>query len=449
MILGVSTTGVGVYVSGWRHPSVTPESLKGAARLSYYLTLAKLAEEAKMHFMFFADSPVVKYQFNSRLLSRTAQPYFLEPFTLASALAPFTTKIGLVVSASTTYNEPYNVARMLGSLDHLSEGRAAWNVVTSFDPFICQNFSQEALLAKDLRYDRAEDFVRIVRGLWDSWEDDAFIRDQSTGQFVDPAKMHFLNFKSANFQVRGPLNLERSPQGHPVVFLAGSSEDACNLAAETADAMFTAQPNIEGAQKFYKDVKARLARFGREPCELSILPGLQAVVGRTMAEAKEKHEYLRSFIDSDYAISYLSSLVAIDLSGFPLDEPPPPSLRGEKAHSRVGLIMDIAEKEGLSLGEIAIRFADQYGHSFLVGDPITIADELQKRFESRAADGFVLMPTHFPEGLSDFTQRVIPELQSRGLFRNEYDGVTLRDNLGLIRPPHRNPCTGEVSANPS
>jgi len=434
MILGIELKGVGTHPGGWRHPSVTRERLIAAKGLQHYVETAKAAEAAKLDFLFLADSPLVKYQLDPTLLARTPQNYYLEPFTLASAVAPFTSRIGLVISASTTYNEPYNVARMLASIDHLSEGRAAWNIVTSFDPQIASNFSLESHPEKNDRYRRAEEFVDVVTGLWDSWDDGAYVRDQASGIFLDVSKMHILNYKTAHFQVRGPLNIERCPQGHPVLLVAGSSEGAKNLAARTADVMFTAQPDADEAREFYADVKRRMANYGRADGDLKILPGVQLIVGRTVKEAKEKHEQLISFIDRRYAISYLSSLMKVDLEKFSPDEPPPESLRNSSALSRVNLVLDIATKEGLTLGETAVRYADQYGHAFLIGDPVTIVDELERRFNDRGADGFVIMPTHLPDGLTDLLEWVVPEMRSRGLIRSDYEGTTFRENLKLPRP---------------
>jgi N-acetyl-S-(2-succino)cysteine monooxygenase len=279
-------------------------------------------------------------------------------------------------------------------------------------------------------------FTRVVKGLWDSWEDDAFVRDQQSGLFLDPAKMHPLRHKSEHFQVEGPLNIERPPQGHPVIVVAGSSEGAKELAAEQADAMFTAQPDLEGAKKFYADVKGRMAKYGRSPDELHLIPGAMIIVGRTDEEAREKHQVFRESIDLEFGVLYLSGLAQADLSHLPLDEPLPDSLRQTPTWSRLELVMDISKRSGMTFRDLAIHYADTYGHQFIVGSPKTVADELQHLFEARAADGFILRAPIYPEGVQEIVSLVIPELQRRGLAQTEYRGTTFRENLGLPRPAH-------------
>jgi FMN-dependent oxidoreductase (nitrilotriacetate monooxygenase family) len=446
MILGAVTRGTGSHLAGWRHPSVTPAGLKAASKLSHYADIARRAERAKMHFIFLADSPTVTYQSNPVLLSRAAQDYYLDPMMVLAALAPLTEHIGLVGSMSTTYSDPYTVARAFASLDHLSNGRASWNIVTTSNPTVAQNFGRDAHPDKADRYDRAETFVRIVKGLWDSFEDDAFVRDQAAGRFLDPEKMHPVNFKSDEFSVRGPLNVERSPQGHPVLFVAGSSEGARQVAAETADALFTAQPDVEEGKRFYADVKGRLGRFGRSPADLAILPGAMIIVAATDSEAHAKHAALKARIDIEFGVQYLSTLAGTDLSMLQLDEPLPDWLRRQPVWSRLELVMEMARRGHMTFREIAIHYADSYGHQVLVGSPNTIADQMQLLFESGVADGFLLRSTHYPAGLDDIVTLLIPELQRRGLFRNGYEGTTFRDNLGLPRPPHPSARSEQVAA---
>lgn len=436
MILGAVARGIGSHVAAWRLPSVSPGKLKAATTLRHWAETARAAEAGKMHFVFLADVLAMPNAGHPALLSRSAFDFSLEPMTLLAALAPLTEKIGLVGSISTTYSEPYNVARLLASLDHVSGGRAGWNVVTSLDPTSARNFGAGGFMEKLDRYKRAEVFTRVVKGLWDSWEDDAFVHDQRSGLFLDPAKMHPLRHKSEHFQIDGPLNIERPPQGHPLIVVAGSSDGAKELAAEQADAMFTAQPDFEGARKFYADVKDRMARYDRSPDELFIIPGAMVITGRTDEEAREKHQSFKEAIDLEFGILYLSGLAQADLSGLPLDEPLPDALRQTPTWSRLELVMDISRQSGMTFRELAIHYADTYGHQFVVGSPQTVADELQRLFEARAADGFILRAPIYPEGLTEIVSLVIPELQRRGVFQTEYRGSTLRENLGLPRPAH-------------
>jgi FMN-dependent oxidoreductase (nitrilotriacetate monooxygenase family) len=436
MVLGAVVRGLPGCIAGWRHRDVSPETLKGAAGLDYHTHIAGLCERAKLHFLFLADSPTVTYLNQPYMLEHAAQDYYLEPTTLLASMIPGTKHIGLVGSMSTTYSDPFTVARTFASLDHLSRGRASWNIVTTGNPTSAQNFSHDAHPDKGDRYARAEEFVRIVKGLWDSYEDDAFLRDQKSGRFLDPSKMHTLNHKSENFSVRGPLNVERCPQGYPVMFVAGSSERGKELTAETGDCMFTAQPDKAQGRAFYKDVKGRMAKYGRAPEELAILPGAMIVVAPTDAEAKEKRAYLRSLIDIEFAVQYMSSLAGMDLSHLPLDEPLPQSLRSQPVWSRLELMMDVAERGHLNFRELAIQYTETYGHQFMVGTPAMIADELQDLFESEVADGFLLRSPIYPKGIEDTMSLLIPELQRRGLFQTEYAGQTVRDNLGLKRPAH-------------
>ena len=438
MVLGAVTRGTGSHVASWRHPSTSREALCGATSLEHYAHIAQTAERAKLHFIFLADSPVVTYQSNPAMLARAAQDYYLEPTTLLGALSAVTKHIGLVSTMSTTYSDPYTVARTFASLDHLSHGRASWNIVTTGNPAVSQNFGHDEHMAKDTRYGRAEEFVRIVKRLWDSWEDDAFVRDRASGRFLDPAKMHPLHHRSENFSIRGPLNIERTPQGYPVMFVAGSSEGARELAAETGDAMFTAQPDDAEGRDFYADVKGRLAKYGRASPELSILLGAMIITAETDAEAKAKHAHLRSLIDEEFAVHYMSHLAGIDLSGLPLDQPLPASLRTQPVWSRLALMLDMAERENMTFGEIAVHYADTYGHQLLVGSPTTIARRMQDLFETGVADGFLLRSPIYPGGIDDIANLLVPELQRQGLFRMDYEGETFRDNLGLARPPHPN-----------
>ncbi|MHC2002561.1 LLM class flavin-dependent oxidoreductase [Methylobacterium sp. CM6241] len=435
MRLGAFLYPGGHHVAAWRHPSSQADAGIDPA---HYRRLAKVAEAAKFDLIFLADGVSIRGD-DIDALSRTAIRYVgqFEPLTLLSHLSAVTERIGLVATASTTYSEPFHVARKFASLDHLSGGRAGWNLVTSADPREAYNFSRDSHLAHASRYARAEEFVDVVAGLWDTFEDDAFVRDREEGRFFDPAKLHVLGHEGEHFSVRGPLNVPRPPQGHPVVVQAGSSEAGKALAARTAEVIFTAQATLDDATAFYADVKGRLGRHGREPDSLKILPGAFPVVGRTMAEAEDKYGALQELIHPVVGRSLLEQLAGLDLSGYSDDAPVPPANGTEGGKSRQDLLVTIARREGLTIRELYLRIAGARGHWTLIGTPARIADALQERFEAYGADGFNIMPPTLPGGLDDFATLVIPELQRRGLFRTEYEGTTLRENLGLARPHHR------------
>ncbi len=425
----------GHHVAAWRHPDAQADA---GVNFAHYAALARAAEAAKFDLVFLADGVSVRGD-DIDALSRTATRYVgqFEPITLLSAVAALTSRIGLVATASTTYNEPFHIARKYASLDHISGGRAGWNLVTSADEREAYNFGREAHLAHALRYQRAEEFYDVVTGLWDTWEDDAFLRDKESGIFFDPEKLHYLEHQGEHFRVRGPLNVPRPPQGHPVVVQAGSSEAGKALAARSAEVIFTAQQTLEDAQAFYADVKGRLAAHGRTPDELKIMPGVFPVVGRTRAEAEAKYQEIQDLIHPVVGLSLLSKHIGADLTGVDVDGPLPDLPETNGAKSRQALLVALARRENLTIRELYLRIAGARGHWTVVGTAEDIADQLQERFEGYGADGFNVMPPHLPKGLDDFIEHVIPELRRRGLFRTEYEGKTLRENLGLARPPHR------------
>ncbi len=439
MRLGAFLYPGGHHVAAWRHPSAQADAGVNAA---HYRRIARTAEAAKFDLIFLADGVSVRGD-DLDALSRTAIRYVgqFEPLTLLSHLSAVTERIGLVATASTTYNEPFHVARKFASLDHLSGGRAGWNLVTSADPREAWNFSRESHLAHANRYARAEEFVDVVRGLWDSYEDDAFVRDSESGRFFDPDKLHLLAHEGAHFSVRGPLNVPRPPQGHPVVVQAGSSEAGKALAARTAEVIFTAQDSLEDAVAFYADVKGRMGRYGRDPDHLKIMPGAFPVVGRTQAEAQDRFAALQELIHPVVGRSLLEQLTGADLSGLPDDAPVPELPETDGGKSRQDLFVRLARREGLTIRELYLRAAGARGHWVVVGTPERIADALQERFEAQGADGFNIMPPTLPGGLDDFAALVIPELQRRGLFRRDYEAGTLREHLGLPRPEFRAPGT--------
>jgi FMN-dependent oxidoreductase (nitrilotriacetate monooxygenase family) len=421
----------GHHTAGWRHPDAR---LGGDYDFEVYRQLAETAERGKFDVLFLADAVGLRERETTEQLSRSPITVNLEPLGLLSALSVVTSRIGLAATASTTYNEPYHVARKFATLDHLSHGRAGWNVVTSFTDGEARNFNREHHPDHTSRYRRAREFVSVVRGLWDSWDDDAFLRDKQSGRYFDPAKLHVLNHRGEHFSVRGPLNIARSPQGHPVIFQAGASDDGLELAAATADAVYVAAQTLDEAQTYYTRLKAKVASLGRAPASVKILPGVQPFIGRTEAEAKEKHRALLDLIHPDAGLGILSTLIGVDMSAYPLDGPVPELPVTESHRSRQKLLLDLARRENLTVRQLYGHVCNGAGHHTVVGTASQVADRLQQWFENGAADGFNILPPYLPGGLEDFVDHVVPELQRRGLFRTEYEGTTLRDHLGLDLP---------------
>jgi FMN-dependent oxidoreductase (nitrilotriacetate monooxygenase family) len=356
---------------------------------------------------------------------------------LLSALAGVTERIGLVATVSTTYLPPFHLARKFATLDHISNGRTGWNLVTSGTDFEAHNFGLDHQLAHVTRYERAREYVDVVKGLWDSWEDHPYLFDKDGARFFDPSKLHPLEHKGQHYSVSGALQSERPIQGYPVLVQAGSSDDGQDLGAATAELVFTAQQTVESARAFYASLKGRLAKFGRSPDALKVLPGISPIIGRTESEAQEKYEELQSLIDPAVGLGLLSGFLGgFDFSNYSLDDPLPPLPAIEGWQSRQALFVELAQRERLSIRQLYQRIASARGHLTVVGTPQTIADQMEHWFTTGAADGFNVLAPTFPHGLSDFVQGVIPELQRRGLFRTEYTGTTLRDHLGLARPPH-------------
>jgi len=370
-------------------------------------------------------------------LKRSATVTSFDPLTLLPALAAVTEHLGLIATASTSYNDPYHVARKFASLDHLSNGRAGWNVVTSANPQEALNFGREEHLDHAERYRRAREFYDVVTGLWDSWADDAFVRDVDAGIYFDPARLHVLDHRGEYFKVRGPLNVARPVQGWPLIVQAGSSEEGRQLAAETAEMVFSADSTRAAAQAFYADVKARMVQFGRDPEHLKILPGAFVVIGDTVAEARAIKRHLDSLVHPDSGLSSLSVMLGHDISRCDLDGPLPDIPESNASKSSREKIVERARREHLTVRELAQWIGGNYGTLDLIGTPATIADEMEAWLETRACDGFNVMFPFLPQGLDDFVDRVVPELQRRGLFRRAYEGNTLRENLGAPRPPNR------------
>ncbi|RPK27786.1 LLM class flavin-dependent oxidoreductase [Paenibacillus xylanexedens] len=426
--LGANLNGVGNSISFWRHPDIP---INASVSLEFYKKQVRIAEKGKFDLLFIADGLFINEKSNPHFLNR------FEPLTLLSALAGATSHIGLVATLSTSYSEPFTVARQFASLDQLSDGRAGWNVVTSPLEGSALNFGKGEHPNHALRYEIAEEHLNVVKGLWDSWEDDAFVGDKEQGVFFDPAKLHTLNHKGAHFSVQGPLNVGRSKQGHPVVFQAGSSESGKDLAARSADAVYTGHETLEEAREFYRDVKARVVAYGRQAGDILIFPGIGPIVGRTTEEAEQKYQEIAALVSMDQALNYLGRYFDhYDFSQFPLDEPFPEigEIGSNSFRSTTDKIKQQAREQGLTLRQVAL-LASTPRTSF-IGTPDQIADQIQEWFEGEAADGFNVR-TVVPNGLEDFVELVVPVLQERGLFRTEYEHETLRGNLGLEIPRNR------------
>lgn len=424
---GAIIQGVGAHVGLWRHPDLRVDA---SVSLAFYKSQAQVAEAGKFDLVFIADGLYITDQSIPHFLNR------FEPITILSALAAVTSRIGVVGTLSTTYSEPFNVARQFASLDHISGGRAGWNVVTSPLEGSARNFGKPHPSHSE-RYRMAEEYVEVVRGLWDSWEDDAFVRDKETGVFIDKSKLHLLNHRGEFFSVQGPLNIARSKQGHPVVFQAGSSETGRDLAAKSADAVLTEHENIEKAKAFYSDVKARAKAYGRSEDEIKIMHGIGVIVGRTQEEAERKREEIAKLVTIEAALDHLGRFFEHhDFSQYPLDEPFPDlgDLGSNSFKGTTDRIKRIAAERKLTLRQVAHHAVMPPGE--FVGTPEYIADLIQRWHEEGAADGFMIQSVT-PTSLEEFVEWVVPILQERGIYRTEYEADTLRGNLGLPIPANR------------
>ena len=421
----------GHHDAAWRHPGTEPERITD---LSYFQELARTAERGRLDSLFLADGVALWGD------ARYNAAGGFEPLTLLSALAVATEHIGLIATVSTTFNEPFHVARKFASLDHISGGRAGWNIVTSGNVAEARNFGLEEHLEHSLRYERAAEFVDVTKELWDSWHDDAPVIDRERGVYAEEGAIRPIGHRGTHFRVDGPLNVQRSPQGHPLLVQAGSSEDGKEFAARYAEAVFTAQQTLADGQTFYKDLKSRLAKYGRTPDQLKILPGICPIIGATEAEALALEDELTGLQVPEYGLQQLSGMLGTDLSGLPLDGPLPDlpeerDINGNK--SRFTLVAELAGREQLTIRQLIARLGGGRGHRVFAGTPEQIADQLEEWFTEGAADGFNIMPPYLPGGLDHFVDQVVPLLQARGLFRTEYSGRTLRDHYGLQRPPGR------------
>ncbi|MEV4421732.1 LLM class flavin-dependent oxidoreductase [Patulibacter sp. NPDC049589] len=425
--IGVNVLGVGCHSGAWRSGETDPAGLYD---VGFYQEVGRIAERGTLDAIFLADSPGL-------FAPPTTEPPFmgLEPTVTLTAIAAATERIGVVGTLSTSFNEPYNVARRVASLDHVSGGRAGFNAVTTYSEAAAANFGDGPLPDHDHRYARADEFLDVVTALWDGWEDGALVGDVATGRYVDPDRLHAIDHAGEHFSVRGPLNVPRSPQGRPVLVQAGASEQGLRLAARHAEAVFTSQLTLHDGQRYYADLKARVAREGRDPASLKVMPGLTTVIGGTEAEAAARYARLEELAGGSSSLGQLAATLGLDPDELDLDAPVPEVAdRGSfnTSHGFYRSFLGVARREGLTVRQVVARF--QSGHRLVVGAPEQVADTIEEWLLNGAADGFNLMPDVFPSGLQTFVDHVVPILRERGIFRHEYTGSTLRDHLGLARP---------------
>jgi FMN-dependent oxidoreductase (nitrilotriacetate monooxygenase family) len=430
--LGAFMRPVSIHTGAWRYPGAYPDANFNFGHLREF---ARTLERGCFDAFFMADHLAV-LNMPIEALQRSHTVTSFDPLTLLPALATVTERIGLIATASTTFEAPYHVARKFASLDWISEGRAGWNIVTTSNPDAALNFGMDDHMEHGERYRRAREFFDVVTGLWDSWADDAFVRDVASGRYFDPAKLHVLAHKGEFLSVRGPLNIARPVQGWPVIVQAGASESGRQLAAETAEVIFGAAPTLEAARAFYADIKARMAQAARPADRLKILPACFVVVGDTVAEARRKRLHLDSLVHYDSGLASLSIMLGTDASRFDPDAPLPEIPESNQSRTQRALIVATAREENLTVRQLAQRVGGYPGLS-MVGTPATIADEMEEWLVTQASDGFNVMFPYLPEGLNDFVDKVVPELQRRGIFRTRYEGRTLREHLGLPRPANR------------
>jgi FMN-dependent oxidoreductase (nitrilotriacetate monooxygenase family) len=430
MHLGVFVLGTGNHTAGWRWEG----AFTSGCSIAVMQSIAAIAERGKLDLFFISDSSAMDPGDHPSFLNR------FEPMTLLSALAMVTRHIGLGATVSTSFNEPYNVARAFASLDHISGGRAAWNVVTSSNKAAALNYGKE-LNEHDLRYEIASEFVDVVRGLWDCWDDGAIVRDLATGTFLDKSKVRSLEHKGRFFNVKGPMNIERCPQGQPAIIQAGGSVPGQELSARSADLVFSVvNGDPVSAKAAYDSLKARVIKHGRRPEHVPILPGVMPIIGETDVQAKDQLDRLQGWLTSSNALTLVSQRLGYDIAGYPLDGPVPDfPQKTDRGQAFSQTLLEMARREKMTLRDLYNITAAARGHWVIYGTPKRIADILEEWFAAERADGFVVMPAYFPGAFDDFVDKVVPELQRRGLFRTEYSGSTLRDHLGLTRPPARAP----------
>jgi len=432
LCLGAFMRPVSIHTAAWRFPGGSPDA---NFSLKTIVSLAKKLEAAKFDAFFMADHLAV-LNMPMDALKRSATVTSFDPLTLLPAIAMVTNRLGLIATASTTFESPYLIARRFASLDHISDGRAGWNIVTTSNPDAAKNFGMDDQMPHAQRYARAREFFDVVTGLWDSWADDAFVRDVEKGIFFDPDRLHILDHEGEYLKVRGPLNIARPIQGWPLIVQAGASDAGRQLAAETAEMVFSSARNIPDAQEYFQDIKSRAENAGRNPDHLKILPGALVIVGETDSEAREKRDLLDSLVHYDSGIASLSIALGHDASKFDPDAPLPNVPETEASKSGQARVKSLAQAENLTVRQLAGRFGGYAGNAF-VGTPKSIADEMEAWIDEDASDGFNIMMPYLPMGLDDVCEKVVPELQRRGRFRTEYSGRTLRENLGVPRPKNK------------
>lgn len=432
--LGAFMRPISIHTAAWRHPEGVSD-----ANFNWPLIkrLAQKLESGCFDMFFMADHLAVP-NMPMEALKRSATVTSFAPMTLLPALAAVTERIGLVATMSTTYNEPFHVARLFASLDHLSGGRSGWNVVTSTNPQEALNFGKDAHPEHDARYLRAREFYEVVTGLWDSWADDAFVRDGKNNVYFEPSRMRVPDHRGPHFRVRGPLNVARPVQGWPVIVQAGQSDAGRQLAAETADVVFSGLSSLDASRSAYADIKARALAAGRDPEQVKVLPGALVVVGDSVAQARVKKRQLDALVHPSSGMGSLSVQLGFDASALPLDQPlPRPLPPSNGSHTSRQKLLDLSYNEGWTVRQLAQRVGGAFGVLEMVGTPETIADQMQEWLETHACDGFNVMFPWLPGGLDDVVDRVVPELRRRGIFRRAYEGATLRDHLSLSRPANR------------
>ncbi len=452
MKLGLSVASVGYHYTAWRLPDV---SSVGAMDLQHHIHAAQIAERGKMDFLFLADWASLLNLDDPRIArDREHAQLKMDPTLVVSALAAVTERVGLIPTASTSYNHPYSFARRMATIDHISGGRLGWNMVTGFNPEEAFNFNHDKPVPSDIRHARAGEFVEAMQGLFDSWDDDAFIRDKASGVYFDRDKVHFLDHAGEHFRIRGPLDVARPPQGRIPIVTAGVSDNAMELAARYADITYGGQPNIAAARSYYSAVKGKLAKYGRTSDEMLMMPGIQCYVGRTQAEAEDKFARIQALLDPKVGIGHLILNHFPDLSGLPLDAPVPDlAMTSDMMEKRISgrepeltlALIQRAKEERLTLRQLFDVAMCGFWSLGLIGTPAMIADTMEEWFTTGAADGFNVQPPYMPQAAEDFVDLVIPELQRRKLFRMEYEGITLRENLGLSPRPSRHVDPSEPS----
>jgi len=432
--LGFSMRGLGYHASAWLDPDVPAD---GGMRLDYYRDMARTAERGLFDLVFLADQTAMRMSDTPPgVLGRTPTGAELEPLTLIAALSQHTSRIGLAATASSTFHQPYQLARQFASIDHLSGGRVAWNVVTSSRDEEARNFGSNTIMAKETRYERAREALEVVFGLWESWEPDAFPRDKATGVFFDPKKMHPIRHEGPHFKVHGPLTMPRTPQGRPVIIQAGASGDGMDFAASAADLVYAAQNTLPDARQFYASLKERVGRFDRDPASVKIMPGILPVIGETQQAADDLYGHMQEEMDPMIGLENLGPYFG-DLSAYPLDGPVPELRTDRPVISRGQMILNIARRNGWTIRQTFQSLAIGNAHHVVIGTPARIVDVMEEWYDGGAADGFNVLPAKSPRDLSRFVDLVVPEMQRRGIYRAAYEGRTLRENLGLPAVPPR------------